>query len=251
MGVVGKATAQTLGITKYIDLKDIEGYEKVSYKQAADYRYIFICLPTPIKNGRYVTDDILEAIRTIKDYKKQNVFIIRSTVYPGFAKWLMKTLDISWVVSNPEFLSADTALKDTQNPDLVIVGAERPGYLKDVAGIYRARHKGVDIFTTDTITAEFAKLAVNGFYATKVVYANQIYDYAKNTRANYDTVRKIMYKRKWIGENHLDIFHKGGRGAGGKCLRKDLEALATYSGLPLVDKVASINQSYLIQTNKS
>ena len=58
MGVVGKATAKSFGIKKYIDIKEIEGdYEKIGYKDASNCRYIFICLPSFVGNeGRYQLD---------------------------------------------------------------------------------------------------------------------------------------------------------------------------------------------------
>lgn len=250
MGMVGKATAHAFGIKKYIDIVDVEGYEKVGYKEAADNRYIFICLPTPVKNGAYYVDDILEVIEAIRQQGKQNVFIIRSTVYPGFANYAQEKLGINWIVSNPEFLTEKTWKKDSEHPDVVVIGCDHPVYLKDVEGIYRARYKGVDIMVTDNKTAELIKLAANGLYSTKVVYANQIFDYAKLIGANYEMIKDTLYKRQWIGKNHLDVFHQGGRGAGGKCLQKDLEALADYSNLPLLREVNKLNNSYISKTGK-
>lgn len=252
LGMVGNATAHALGIKKYIDIqeKDAPEMELVDYKQAAECRYVFICLPTPTHNGRYKTDDILSVIDAIKQQGKQNVFIIRSTVYPGFARHAMRQLNTNSVVSNPEFLTEDTWKRDAEKPDVIVVGADQPNYLKDVVGIYQARHRGVDLIQTDTVTAEMAKLTVNGLYSTKVVFANQMYDYAKAAGANYETIKNLLYKRKWIGKNHLEVWHKDGRGAGGSCLPKDLEALSTYSGRPLFREVLRLNSKYLQETSK-
>lgn len=250
LGMVGKATAHAFGIKKYIDRKDVDGFERVGPGEAAENRYIFICLPTPVKNGNYFVDDIVSTIDAIRQQGRQNVFIIRSTVYPGFANSVREKLGIHSIVSNPEFLTEKTWKKDSEHPDLVVVGCDYPAYLKDVEGVYKARFKGTDIFVTDNITAEFVKLAVNGFYSTKVVYANQVYDHAQKINANYDMIRNIMYKRAWIGKNHLGVFHNGGRGAGGKCLGKDLEALADYTNLPLLREVEKLNKRYISKTGK-
>jgi hypothetical protein len=39
-----------------------------------------------------------------------------------------------------------------------------------------------------------------------------------------------MYKRKWIGKNHLAVPFNGKLGVNGKCLPKDLIAFAKYTG---------------------
>ncbi|HEC65895.1 MAG TPA: hypothetical protein ENI23_11425 [bacterium] len=251
MGMVGKSTAHAFGIKKYYDHNAVEGFQKVTdFKEMADNRYIFICLPTPVKDGQYFVDDIIKIIDAIKQQGKQNVFIIRSTVYPGFANYAQEKLGIHSIVSNPEFLTEKTWKKDSEHPDRIVIGCDYPAYLKDVEGIYKARFKGVDIFTTDNKTAELSKLASNGFFSTKVIFANQIYDYAKLCGANYEMIKNIMYKSKFIGENHLEVFHQGGRGASGKCLKKDLEALADYTNSPLLRVVDKLNKKYISRTGK-
>ncbi len=246
LGMVGNATRKAFGIDKYFDLKR----SNVTLKEAAECRYIFVCLPTDVKNDRYNTEAIHSLIGQIKSYNRQNVFIIRSTVHPGFANHLMSLLNINSIVSNPEFLTEKTWKDDTNNPDVVVIGAKQKSYREDVEGIYKSRYRGTEIVTTDNTTAELSKWAINAFYSTKVVYANQVFDFAKKVDANYETVKDIMYKRKWIGKNHLDVIHKGGRGAGGRCLKKDLEVFANMSNLPLLNQVAGINRSYLMDTDK-
>jgi UDPglucose 6-dehydrogenase len=245
-GVVGKAIAQVFGIDKWIDLKG----SNTSYEEASQRRYIFLCLPTEVKNGLYDTSALIEVIKGFKDRGRQNVFIVKSTVYPGFADYVMDQLGINCVVSCPEFLSEKTADRDAKHPDKVVIGGRLPNYIEDVVGIHKARYKGVDIFTTDNVTAELAKWSVNGFYATKVVFANQVYDFAQKVNADYQTIEKIMYTDRYIGKNHLSVIHKGGRGAGGKCLRKDLEAFASMSQLPLLVEADKLNKKYLSENPK-
>lgn len=248
LGVVGRATRKMFGIEEYIDIQNSE--DSLTYEMAAKKRYVFICLPTNSVSGKYQLDDIYETIKQIKDYGGQNVFIIRSTVYPGFADWVMNKLNINSVVSNPEFLSEDTWERDAVQPDLAVVGGRLKNYIDDVVGLYGTKFKGLNLITTNNVTAEYTKLAINAFYATKIVFANQIADFAETTGANYETVKKAMYHRKWIGQNHLDVYHKGGRGAGGRCLRKDLDVFTTMSNLPLMIQVNGLNKSYLSSSGK-
>jgi UDPglucose 6-dehydrogenase len=241
-GTVGKATASVFNIHSYFSKKEAT----ITLKEAAYKRYHFICLPTPTIKSDCFREDIFELIRQLEELPHdQNVYILRSTVIPGTAKYIMSQLNIHSVISNPEFLSEDTATEDSIHPDIVVIGGEQKNYIDDVVGIYEGHIKGAKIFTTDTVTAEMAKYAINTFYATKVIFANQIFDIAQRITANYETIKQIMYSRKWIGKNHLDIWHKGGRGAGGKCLRKDLDAFENYSKSKLLETVKLLNEDYL------
>lgn len=247
-GAVGKATAHAFGIKKYFDIDPRRCNSTIP--EIVESKFVFICMPTNEVNGKYQTDDIVKIIKQMEDYGKNNIYIIRSTVYVGFADSIRRNLGINSVVSNPEFFTESTWKKDVENPDIVVIGSEHKPYRDAVEGIYKSRYKGVDIFTTDSKTAELTKLAINSFYTTKVVFANQIFDYAQKNDANYETIKEVMYSRKWIGKNHLDVFHNNGRGAGGKCLKKDTEVLAEMSQLPLIKTVVGINRSYLMGSNK-
>lgn len=241
-GMVGKATAHAFGIEKFIDLKESNS----SYKEAGSLRYVFLCLPTPTINGVCQIDSIKEAIKAVLDHSTtQNVFIVRSTVTPGTTKSLVDTLGITNIVHNPEFLSEDTWKEDVEHPDLAVIGGENSSYIDDVEAVYKGRYKGLNIIKTDSITSEMIKYSINCFYATKVVFANQIYDVAQRNGANYETIKRAMYGRKWIGKNHLNVWHKDNRGAGGKCLEKDLEAFAEYSNLSLIKQANKLNKGYL------
>lgn len=245
-GVVGSAIANHFKIKKYFDLKG----SNVTLEEVSKIRYVFICLPTPVKDDRYQTEHIEQIIKQIVDYGSQNVFIIKSTVHPGFADHLMDKLGINCIVSCPEFLSEDTALNDVKRPPFIVVGGRQKNYIEDVIGLHRALDKRSDIIKTDNVTAEMIKVTLNSFFATKVVFANQIFDFTKKVGANYETIKESLEKHPWGAKNHLQVFHKGGRGAGGKCLQKDLHAFAELSQLPLLLKINGINKGLLAYSNK-
>lgn len=242
LGMVGNATRHAFGIDKYIDLKESTS----SYKEAGRTKYVFICLPTPTIDGESKTDLIKEAIAGVLSHSEiQNIFIIRSTVIPGTTRSLMEHFGIKSIVHNPEFLSEKTWKQDAEHPDLAVVGSDMPQYMDDVVAIYKGRYKGLNVIKTDSITSEMIKQSINSFYATKVVFANQIYDHAQKIGANYETIKKAMYSRKWIGKNHLDVWHNDKRGAGGKCLEKDLSAFSNNSQLTLLKEASKLNKHYL------
>ena len=239
---MGKATAKAFAIPHHFTRHDAN----ITLKDAAYKRYHFFCLPTPTINGECFRDDIISLIGQLESLPhNQNVYIIRSTVIPGTARYIESQLSIHSVISNPEFLTENTWEEDALHPDIVVIGGDQKNYVDDVRGIYEGHIKTAKIITTDSVTAELTKYAINTFYATKVIFANQIFDICQRIGANYETVKDAMYSRKWIGKNHLEIWHKGGRGASGRCLPKDLEAFANYSKSDLLEEVKKVNDKLL------
>ena len=240
LGAVGIATRHALSIKDYYDFKGAT----VKKEALADFKYIFICLPTPTIGGTCYINDIINFINGIASYKKDNVFIIRSTIIPGTCKKITERTGAD-VVFVPEFFTEATWKQDIDWPDIIVIGGDNKKSRDEVVGIYKGRYKGSEFIVTDTITAEVIKYAINTFYSTKVIFANQVYDFCQKAKANYQTVKKAMYGRKWIGKNHLEVWNKGRRGAGGKCLAKDLEAFAKFTKLPLLLKAFELNREYL------
>jgi len=241
-GVVGKATALALGIKKHFD---INGDSNITLQEASNCRYVFICLPTPTdQDGYQDVSAIVDIIQQIDAYRAFPIYIIRSTVLPGTADRIMDFNDMDRIISNPEFLSEDTASEDAVNPALIVIGGKNPQYLHEVAAIYAARFKALKPTLTDNVTAELIKYAFNTFFATKVVFANEIYDVAQKTGANYETIKKLLMLHPWGSKNHFQVFHKGGRGAKGKCLPKDLSAFAASTGSRFFNTVKEINDGF-------
>jgi len=240
-GMVGNATMHALGID---DCYSLDG-STIERDQIGDFKYIFICVPTPTVDGVCDVTDILDYIKAYRT--KDNIFIIRSTIVPGTVDQLEEETNAN-IVHMPEFLTEKTWKRDAEWPDVVVIGSNNMSALRLVEGIMKARHKGADFFITDARTAELAKYAINVLYATKVIYANQMYDFCKEHKVNYSVIREILYSRKWIGKNHLDVWHGKHRGAGGKCLGKDVDAFASMSKISLVRLVNKLNKEYLEQT---
>lgn len=246
-GTVGRATASAFGIDKFYSRSE----SNITLEEAGKFKYVFICLPTPTVNGKCDTSAIEETIKEILSYGSESIFIIRSTVYPGFNRFLQSTFGIDRFVSNPEFLSEDTAMEDAKHPDLVVVGSDNTDHAKSVLAFYSARYKYFNTYLTDSVTAELIKYSLNTFFATKVVFANEIYDYAQDVKANYDVIRQVIEKHPWGSKNHFRVWDKGGRGAAGKCLSKDLEAIVIPSGSVFFQAAHVTNQRLLKEYPKN
>lgn len=228
-GAVGQSTAKVFGISRYIS----KSGGNITFQDASKCRFIFLALPTPTENGRCDTSAIEEVVKQLAGLGCSGVIVNRSTVTPGTTRNLVEKYNVA-MVSNPEFLSEDTAEYDAKHPDVIVIGSDVPVWGEALKNLYDARFKGVDTFLTDSITSETIKYGVNSFYALKVVFANQLYELCKKSGANYEKIKEVMYKRKWIGDNHMTIWYKNKRGLWGKCLKKDLEEFANYSQIPLL-----------------
>lgn len=240
-GMIGNATGVAFGIKKRYDLDPERS--TCTLKEAAECDYVFICVPTPTIDSHCDLSLVEQVIGEIEKLG-QPIYILRSTVLPGTADRLMTQLGIDRIVSNPEFLSENTWENDIKNPDLIVIGG-RDKYLKQVEGVYRGRYKGVNTFLTDNITAEMIKYAINVFFATKVTYANKIYDLCQKVGVNYETLKNALYSNRNIAKNHLTIFYKGGRGVRGRCLPKDLEAFTTWSEDPFFENILLASRTVL------
>lgn len=249
-GTVGKATAKAFHIEKYYSRSE----KNISLEDIAKLDYIFICLPTPTKEGKCDTKAIeafisdIQAIVVENEYK-QPVYIIRSTVYPGFNIHLQKRFGIRQFVSNPEFLSEDTAFEDAQRPDFVVIGSSSQEASAKVVALYKGRFKYCDYVITDPTTAELIKYTLNTFFATKVIFGNVIFDYAQSIGANYETIKGVLEHHKWGSINHFRPWYKGKRGLHGKCLPKDLLAFTVLTNAPFFQGV--IKQDMLVRQEEN
>jgi UDP-glucose 6-dehydrogenase len=252
-GAVGKATRKLFGIKNSFDRKK----SNISLNQAHHKcLFVFICLPTPVVEGDYQTEDITTIVKQMAGMGSRNIFIIRSTVYPGYGRWLHKKFGVP-IVSHPEFGNDNTMLDDMKEPSLVVLGSDADSYwaLERVKKKFYPDIDPIKLIATDNVTAEQIKVTLNAFYAMKVIFANEVYDNCERTLANYDLIKYALENAKYGSKNHFNIWYKGssakeGRGAGGKCLGKDFDFFANFTGSKLFRLANTINKGLLESTNK-
>ena len=242
-GVLGKAYAKALGIDMYIDLVKSNVELEEMCERA---KWILICVPTPpTKEGDCDTSNAEQWVKKIAEVGNDNVIVVRSTVIPGTAERLMKKHSVE-IISAPEFLTESTAYEDAMEPDLKVIGSRKKELAEEFFEYLKSarNHDAYNphLVITDNTTAEFIKYSINSFYATKVIFANEIYNTAQDMGVDYSAVMEAMYNRKWIGNNHLKVVHKGKRGYAGKCLPKDTLAFSRLTKSQLLELVSHINK---------
>lgn len=242
-GYVGKATALAFNIKDYYTRHE----RTLSLEEVTEKDYIFICLPTPTINGKAFTDDIEELIKKLS---KDSIIVIRSTVPPGFCQQMQEKYHLDNIVFYPEFLSEKTWEKDAIQPMMVVLGGDNLRSREKVLGLIKGRYKYSDTIITDTITAECIKHTMNSWFTTKVVFCNHIFNYAQEVKANYETIRRALESHPWGMKHHTEIWHKGGRGAGGHCLAKDVEAFVGITNSDFLRVVMQENEGLLLNFPK-
>ena len=202
----------------YDKFKNLGSLEEVN---SADV--IFIAVPTPYdeKTGGFDLYYVRVAMAQIHGGK---IIIIKSTVLPGTTELLQKEFSQHKVLFSPEFLTEATALRDMFCPNRQIVGTTEKS--ADVGQeimnlLPRAPFEKI----IPAKEAEMVKYFGNTLYAVRVAFANQMYDLCGKIGIDYETVKECAKPEPMVGKSHLEIFHKGYRGYGGKCLPKDTRAL--------------------------
>jgi UDPglucose 6-dehydrogenase len=243
------------------DLDDLlsEGFEDRRIRFGSDVADVvpgadvaFICVGTPPRTDGDAS--LLSVERSARDIARHAtgplVVVEKSTVPAGTAVRLRAVLqherpELEFdVVSNPEFLREGRALRDTLEPDRILVGAETPKAFETMRRLYEPlTRQGVPMIETDLMTAELAKHACNAFLALKISFANALARICERAGADVVSIADIMGTDPRIGRAFLDA----GLGYGGFCFPKDLAAFERLverfgSDLPLLGEIARINQ---------
>lgn len=213
---------------------------------------IFVCVPTPYDEvaGGFDLSYVRSALDTIRGEK---IVVIKSTVVPGTTAELQKQYPQLRLMYNPEFLTEMTADQDMKFPDRQILGTT-PQSFTVAADIMALLPLAPFERIVPSTAAEMIKYFGNTWFSTKVVFANQMYELCQKLGVDYTSVMEGAAADKRIGRTHLEIFHKGYRGYGGKCLPKDTRALIQLGdrvgvSLALLKKVEELNNALRAQQN--
>lgn len=214
---------------------------------------IFIAVGTPsLPNGEanlsYVEQVAIEIGSHIESYK---IIVTKSTVPVGTndrVRELISSISSQPfdVASVPEFLREGSAVKDTLNPDRIVIGTNSDRAIKTLKKLHRPLTENLII--TDIRSAEMIKYASNAFLATKISFINEISNICEKVGADVTRVAEGMGYDKRIGASFL----KAGIGYGGSCFPKDTQALIQIAGMVdydfrLLKSVVQVNQDQRFQ----
>jgi len=160
--------------------------------------------------------------------RNRPILVIKSTVPPGTTAEINKTSMLK-VCFSPEFLTEANSFDDFKNQTRIIIGGPRPATGK-VKQMFRRAFPEIPIIKTGSNTAETVKYFINCFLATKVTFANEMYDICSAAGIDFDKVTEYALYDSRIGKSHLMVpGPDGDRGFGGHCFPKDMEALIYFA----------------------
>tara|TARA_B100001059_G_scaffold235416_1_gene280945 strand:+ start:23280 stop:24101 length:822 start_codon:yes stop_codon:yes gene_type:complete len=243
IGIIGQGFVGNAVKIKFQSFYDVFTYDLNSSLSNSNFDFIkdnckivFICVPTPMNStGECDVSIVYDTIKKLSE-KKGLIIVNKSTVPPTTTESLNQEFNKIQVVFNPEFLTERNAVKDYENQTRIILGGPRPAttILKNV---FSRVFPNIHIIKTGSKHAEMIKYFTNSFLATKVSFANEIYDLCQKMNIDYDKIIEYSTLDKRIGPSHLSVpGPDGDYGFGGHCFPKDLAAL-----IHLTDSLGSLN----------
>ncbi|WP_274649402.1 UDP-glucose dehydrogenase family protein [Paenibacillus humicola] len=218
-------------------------------KAVSESEIIIIAVGTPsLSNGeadlQYIETAAMEISKAMNGYK---VICVKSTVPVGTNERVQKIVSTYYkgkfdVASLPEFLREGTAIKDSFNPDRIIIGTDSLAAKKLLIELHSALCN--EIIITDRRSAEMIKYASNAFLATKISFINEVANICEKVGADVIEVAKGMGLDRRIGTSFL----RAGIGYGGSCFPKDTKALIQIAGnveydFKLLKAVVEVNRN--------
>ena len=227
-GFVGNAIYQKFKNYYNVKTYDIKGiiHCNSSEEETLDNEIVFICLPTPMnKDGSCHTGIVEAAIERVVKFGTAKTVVIKSTVPPGTCKKWDKQFNSLDIVFNPEFLTEANAVSDFENQTRIILGGPRTSTTK-LKTVFSKVFPKATIVKTDSTYAEMVKYVTNSFLATKVSFANEMYQICEGLDVDYDKVIEYACYDDRLGKSHWNVpGPDGDLGYGGHCFPKDVKAL--------------------------
>lgn len=217
----------------------VKGYDKYkdgtdSFEDCLDSDIAFLALPTIFDEDQMSYDKscIHEVCTDLEKNKYKGLVVIKSTVEPTTTEGLIHTYPMLKFIHNPEFLTAATAFKDFHNQTHIVLGKGSNVTDEEVdvlENFYRKYYPDAEISRSTCTESESMKSFVNCFYSVKIQFFNELYLLCEKMGCDYNTVKDLMLKNKWINPMHTDVPGIDGMlSYGGYCFPKDTNALLNH-----------------------
>lgn len=216
---------------------------------------VFVCVPTPMRrvDGSCDITIVDSVLKQIDDVGKNVIVVIKSTIPPTTTEMFNEKFSNLTVVFNPEFLTEANAVNDFENQSKIILGGPKKGttLLKQ---IYRLVFPTTPIIKTGSTHAEMVKYLTNSFLATKVSFANEIYQICDKLGLDYDKVVEYSIYDDRLGKSHWAVPGPDGDfGYGGHCFPKDVKALIQVAELMELEPtilIAADRKNNMVRNNR-
>ena len=189
----------------------------------------FIGVPTNMLPDGSCDTSIVESVI---EWLKTPLIIIRSTIKPGTTDMLAKKYPDKHIVFQPEYIgeTSNHPMKTGafSEKTFMIFGGSKQDCSKAVAVYQQVYNSSVRILFMTPLEAEITKYMENSAIANMVTLVNEYYNICKAFGADYNMVREGFLMDPRMSRYFTFVFPDN-RGFGGKCLPKDLNAIAKAS----------------------
>ena len=220
LGHVGRSMRAIFPAAAIYDKYQAE-YADRDVVQAADIA--LVCVPTPSQHDGSAD---ISAVREVCGWLDAEVICIRSTVPPGTTD-VLRAETGKRIVFSPEYIGEgptwDAESRAAPWP-YMIVGGPQADAVPLVRAFRATLGTQISYRLTDARTAELVKYMENVWLAQQVTFANEFYEVALATGADWDQARQLWALDPRMSASHTLVFEDD-RGFGGKCLPKDLSAI--------------------------
>ena len=229
----------------------------------AEAQMIFISVNTPTKTygaGKGMAADLkyveLCARQIAKVATSHKIVVEKSTLPVKTAEAIQNILDNTGkgvdfqILSNPEFLSEGTAMRDLAVPDRVLIGGDSTTdkgqeAIQALVDVYASWVPKENILTTNIWSSELSKLTANAFLAQRISSINSLSELCEATGANVQEVAKAIGMDSRIGPKFLQV----SVGFGGSCFQKDIMNLVYIAKSLGLNEVADYWHQVILMNN--
>lgn len=171
------------------------------YKAISETDMTIVVVPTPSdpNTGLLINDYVVSAViaigEVVKSCNKYHQVVVGSTVMPGSTGGVITDaiesssgrkigcLDSEMGLAyNPQFTPSGQTIKDLLNPDFILIGESdrRIGDALEALYLRIAPERLLQIHRLNFINAEIAKLSINTYMTTKIIFANMLSELCEN-----------------------------------------------------------------------
>ena len=199
-------------------------YATNQLRKVIESKFIIVCIGTPINNKLNPNlRDFINFLYQLKKFlKKDQIIIIRSSIYPGICNKIYKIIkskckNLSYC---PERIVQGKAISELPKLPQLVSGKNKKAILES-SKLFRKVCK--KIIYTKVIEAELVKLFSNAYRYINFSISNQFYMICQNQNLNFFKIRDIMKD----GYSRNSSIPMSGFTAG-PCLLKDTMQLSSF-----------------------
>lgn len=211
---------------KYFKNADIYTSDGWQRHKLSHYDLAIISVPTPMnrKTGQCDTSIVEKVVKKFKS--KVEYFLIKSTVQIGTTDLLSKAYGVK-IAMSPEYIGETLGhpLLDARRDAFQIIGGDDAVTAKIASFWLTVLHASAPILQCSAVEAEIIKYCENYWIMQRVDYWNDVFDICETLGGNFARVREGLVLDPRFSRTHSNVYPEN-RGWAGKCLPKDMLALA-------------------------